>query len=93
MAKFENYTALISSWLKPQITAWFEEQVKDVSKRFYLYYKPSTADAHGELRVSDSAPGLDWQLASAEHLNISWSIQEASARTRAWCTRLPILKP
>ncbi len=65
----------IRRWLRKQAEEacghWFNEQLKNLEARYYLYYKK------GEIKVAEESPGPEWQLASKKYISPAWPRSQA----------------
>lgn len=58
-------------------------------RRFYLYYRPSTATEYGELRLDHTMPD-NWQIARAEDVEMHRTANQLFAELWPIVARLPL---
>jgi hypothetical protein len=71
---------------------WFRDQCIDAGfSPFFVFYRPSAAEAPGDVVVAKAAPGPEYRLASLQAMSTSWDILRACAQLHAIIEPLPIL--
>lgn len=81
-------------WVSERVAAatqeWTTQQFRDEWLHLHLYYRPSTPELAGDLRVCESAPE-GYMLADGRRLSPAWTEQQVRYHIADISRRLPIL--
>jgi hypothetical protein len=89
-----DYQAIVSAMVGTAVSRYYNDPMAGVVPH-YLHYRPSTVDAHGELRFFAEGSTIPdgWELAHPEADRGAHTRNQLVNDTRERAQRLPILKP